>query len=510
GHMDSVFGRIKISAIIIMLFSLTSCARFIFPEFKVEKLEHDDNQIKIYFSSEPDVISVKKAFQFIKDDYTEDGTFSFSGKKAVFTPFNKIEENHDYSITITTDAESINGESLQNKYSLSFSTKIKNSPLKIEQIITPQPISQQTEDYILISFSESVKPDVFSSSFSLTPSEPYFAIWNSDFTEVQIKFHSNLKNNQRYIISIDKSLCDIYNNHLESSFTESFINKPFQKLTEYKVTAISGNDNSSTELIREATAEGISCDSKIQIIFDNQIELDTTVSAISIIPQISFTIEKNIKSQNELTVVFSSKPSYGKTYKLKIADSITDINQNRLSPSEYCFKFSNPKDENVSFSACIIELQNDMYILGTNSNYKTIIFPVNIYPTVNTISSPDINFYFIFKISEKAEEINLLSAMENITVSKTNNCIDFSPYKIEQITKEQFTQNPLYESLFQNYSSFTGDTQEIQHNFCVIKFCSTVQNNDNTGLIKIGVSKDLCDNLSNKIEGPVNISINKK
>lgn len=96
--------------------------------------------------------------------------------------------------------------------------------------------------------------------------------------------------------------------------------------------------------------------------------------------------------------------------------------------------------------------------------------------------------------------------MENITISRTQNCIDFSPYRIEQITKAEFTQNPLYETL----KTKIPQDKITENNFCVIKFNSTVQNNDSSGLVKISISKDLCDNLSNKIDSPVTLSFNKK
>lgn len=515
GNISSITSRHSISRkrtaqtyallTVIILISLTlySCAQIIFPDFKIEKVEHNKKEICIYFSSEPDVISIKKSFTLTKDNYLEDGTFSFSGKKAVFTPFKGIEENHDYIITISTDAESVNGESLLNKYMLSFSTKEKNIALEITDF---EKSNQEEKDILKISFNESIKQESFSSAFSITPAIQYFVLWNNDFTCAKIQFHTNLQNNQRYIISINTNLSDIYNNKLTDTFTNTFIHNPYYENTAVKAYAISEKNNSSTELIQNDITQNICIDSKIKILFDNEINIESAVSAISITPETSFTIEKNNITKKELTIVFSSPPVYKTRYKIKIAQSITDINQNTVPAAEYILDFSNPRDKPVSFIAGIIELKDDLFIFDENSNYETLFFPVNIYPTVNTITSPDINFYFIFELSDETDRINLLSAMENITISRTQNCIDFSPYRIEQITKAEFTQNPLYETL----KTRIPQDKITENNFCVIKFNSTVQNNDSSGLVKISVSKDLCDNLSNKIDSPVTLSFNKK
>ena len=486
----------RIIALIFILF--TSCSSIIFPDFKVKDINYSDDKITVTFSNTPDTVSIKNAFTFIKDDIKEEGTFYFSNNKFIFLPDNKIEKNHKYRIMISTDAEDINGNSLLNTYSYSFSTK--------ESSENPKIINFTQTDKIKITFSNPIKSDTFDKSFSINHSSQYFSIWNSDNTNVEIDFYLPLENNKRYIISINTDLSDIYNNFLKTPYAYTFIYNSSSEKTYYSLSAVSNN---TTSINLNQTNDFIKQNSYIKIDFTRQIDFDSLLTNIEIIPEISFTISKNEFTKKEAIINFGSVPSYNSSYIIKIKDKVKDINNNFLDPSESTIIFNNPSDQSLKFITGILQFPDKFILLNENTNYQDIIFPVNIFPTVDNIASPDINLYLIFTCSPDAEYIKILSSIDNIELTKTQNCIDFTPHRIENISKARFYNDTDFNPAFLSLDSSTLN-QISDQNLCIVNCTYSVQNNDSNGLIKLNISENLCDNLGNKIDRPTNLSFNKK
>ena len=170
---------------------------------------------------------------------------------------------------------------LLNTYSYSFSTK--------ESSENPKIINFTQTDKIKITFSNPIKSDTFDKSFSINHSSQYFSIWNSDNTNVEIDFYLPLENNKRYIISINTDLSDIYNNFLKTPYAYTFIYNSSSEKTYYSLSAVSNN---TTSINLNQTNDFIKQNSYIKIDFTRQIDFDSLLTNIEIIPEISFTISK--------------------------------------------------------------------------------------------------------------------------------------------------------------------------------------------------------------------------
>jgi parallel beta-helix repeat protein len=75
---------------------------------------------------------------------------------------------------------------------------------------------------ILISFSKPMNRSSVEASISIFPSVNYTLIWNENFTQMKIVFTNSLSFNQTYVVIINKTAKDIYDNNLEEPFKMVF------------------------------------------------------------------------------------------------------------------------------------------------------------------------------------------------------------------------------------------------------------------------------------------------
>lgn len=475
--------------IIFLIFSFlsVSCACNLYPEFKITDYSHNEKQICITFSQKPNVEKLKNSFLCIEDETQVTGTFEENDKTVIFYPAEGIKTNHNYKIIISTTSEDTKGISLENKFLWNFSTKETDIPLSVLSF------NQDTEG-ITIDFSNAVIPEMFEKSFSLSPSVPHLTRWNENNTSLKLIYLEALKANTRYFAKISNTLTDIYNNTLKNDYQYNFLNKPKDE-PDFKFLC---NDNDSSIVLSEQCDNTlIHNDSNFSFEFTDNFDLEKFSSALSVFPPVKFQFNIDELNPQILNLELLETPAFNSKYVFTISNEFSSA---LIETRTYNVTFNNPDNFKPEFIQGIISTKNKNIFFNKENQATNVILPVDFYPTAETVSSEDIFVYFIFKTSQTSE-INLSSAIENISISTTNTCIDFRPFDIELISESE-----LPEDCSRKISTISLDeSQKIS----IIKISSHVQNQSRQGIIKFQINKDLKDTNSNTLSSSINFFINK-
>ena len=240
-HKFTFFLLTAISAL-----TISSCSFFIFPEFSITEYSRTDNSIIIKFSSLPELYSIQKSISLTKDDNSEEYSIVLNEKTLTIFLTSGFENNRLYTLSINTDAEDKNGNSLSSDFKWNISTK--------ESDIRPEVNSfENLETSLTFNFNTPIKRNAFSSCFSISPSIDYFLYFQNDDKTASVIFEKPLKNNERYIIKLTTDLENIYNNKLLEQYSNTFIHKQSDSAATYQLFSIS--ENTSTELSTSAINE---------------------------------------------------------------------------------------------------------------------------------------------------------------------------------------------------------------------------------------------------------------
>lgn len=502
---------IQNSLIIIFIFLLCSCGSAIFPALKIENVTIESDIITVTFNSTPARNSLMEAFTFSCDSDSVNGDFDFIKNSLFFYPDKKIESGHDYIIEISTEAEDINGLSLSQKYIYTFTTKSEFTHPEIKNIT---PANEDMVDGIVekltIEFTESVNEKSFADSFSMKPSADYILTWNQDKSAVDVIFLKQLQLATRYTVNISTELCDLNNNFLLNKFVSTFSNGIDKTVPSYKIYELY-DDNTIKELISDSVNDKVRTKSKLRIVFDEDINLSTVSSCISIKPNMSITIETDNENKKQADIIFSKSPSWNDIeYILSVSSGISDISSNEiLEDKEFKIKFDHENDRPISFIKGIIKLSSETYFsICEDTNYSSFNLPPDKFPTTGGISI-SVPIYYFFRISDNASGINLISAMNNIfSISPTNSCIYTYFTTIEILDKSQ-----IQNLSFDNNNEILNEVLNILDsggNVSAVKFNATIENTDSAGQITFSINKELKDSLGNNLLTDLSYKYNKQ
>lgn len=497
--MRNIF--IKLICVIFTSFTI-SCSNHFFHSFHVEKIQIIDNKIKITFSSKPDFISIKNSLTICQDDYYLDGIFTSEGNSIIFTPFTEDFDNHDYKITLSTEAEDTKGISLLENYHYSFSTKPQVPDFKILNF-------KYTLSDLTFNFTNQVDEKSFHDNFTIKPETPFIINFDDTDKMVVIKFTKSLSPTIRYFITLNQDTVDIYNNKLKTKYENNFIINPDIPLTDYEV-FFTDTNNALTKLDQSKLNESIPQKNPLTFKFSQKINMDSVTSGIIITPKINFKIEKDLYLKDSFKISFTEFPEYNSTYELIVKDSITDIYSKPVPSKTINLRFNNSIDIKPDFITMILCTNDSTVKLDQDKTPQDLIFNPQFYPTVSGISSQSLSCYLLFSSSPDSTGINIFSAMENITFSTTNSCISITPEKMDILNLKDIEASDEYSEILHFLSNEISQLHNSNLIPSIIKIDFKIQNSSNPGLIKININQNLCDSLNNKIKDNINLLINKK
>lgn len=496
--------RILYRSLIILLTALLfSCAQLQFPEFTVDSCDFSEENVTITFSAQPNEYTFIKAFS-IKEDSTDiTGTFTFDDCKVIFYPDNGIRPDYLYDITISTDAEDVNGNSLARRYETSYTTREGFERPYIKSV-TPQndtdSITQIHE--IIFEFSKPVDVNTFRNAFSINPSVDYIITTENDDTVIKVSPVELLKKNTRYEITISTKLADKNRNFLLNEFKTTFINNNDTQIPEY---SLYWNDGTQDNILTSQNANSIPNDVELTIEFDEPIDINYVMSYIEIQPSLSITVTPDKIAKETAKITFSDDVEWGQHYTLKILKGLKDLCGNEIKTDQsFEIVFDSEKHRPVTLEKAFINLFNAS-AYDEIANYTTLTFPTESFPTTNAPISTAI--YAVFNISEEAANISALSVMNAFSTTFTNSCFNSITAKtVAVLTETQVNSDTLLKNAYDTITITNGGK------LCVVKIGIEVINSGSAapGMLTIDFDKGIKDSLGNVLKTDCEYHINKQ
>lgn len=186
-----------------------------------------DTTIEVTFSTAMNESATQGAFSA---DPNIDCDFAFEdgSTRLICTPQGELEPDTEYTITIATDAEDQDGNTLENDVTFSFTTEdpVVPDPDDPPEVTDTQPADGAADVAlnadIRMTFSKAMNQSATQDAFSANPNIDCDFSWNPSSTVLTCSPTSNLTQNTSYEITVDTDAEDQDGNNLESEVSFSF------------------------------------------------------------------------------------------------------------------------------------------------------------------------------------------------------------------------------------------------------------------------------------------------
>jgi hypothetical protein len=499
--------------LLINIFSFISCDMLRFSLFEVTSWtpgggyqpEPEKIIVSLDFSSDPDRASVEKNFSLTGDGNRIRGNFFWNGKKMTFSPLTPLEINTDYAINLSADAHDTKGLSMDEAFNRIFSTRPDNSrPVLISSYPEMYSEINDLRTEIKLEFSIPIPLKTLYDNVSFTPS--MMGIWrleNNGKTAVFTPIEPWAQKT-RYEIRFSTSLTDnngmnIGNDFLRVFTTENDLEIPCllnaKRVTNKNELILLSPDRGYTSAA-ELPVENRDWekDDKLMLVFSKPVDGISVKNYISADDGPNLIMETSAGYKTEFIFRFDGIPSYESRFTLRVKPGIKDAAGNE-SKEEHIFKvFANGKFSKPPTLAGIripmapgSYTDNELIFYKTDSLFITIpITDVN-YPSGESINSW-IELYFI---TAEGASVDLFSLMELFRIETSNNVISFSP---RQVKSANFTAPDSH-----------NDMEGCQR----IEITGYLTNSTNFGIINFQIAAGLKDNLGNRNDKLLKISLLK-
>mgnify|MGYP003500428583 FL=1 len=142
--------------------------------------------------------------------------------------------------------------------------------------------------------------------------------------------------------------------------------------------------------------------------------------------------------------------------------------------------------------------------LYINYSFDNIIFDILTFPATSGNNCVETELFFLFLVSNNSAGIDRFSAMENISLTTSNNCCDILIKTLEVLTEES---DSLKKIKTEHPSIF--NLTENQGKLSIVKCILDVENADKKGLITFEIKQQICDDLKNTMEKDIFCKVNK-
>lgn len=419
----------------------------------------DEIEISITFSGIPLLITAEESFILERDENAQQGHFSWDGSTLYFDPVQPFAVGHDYTVSISTEVEDEWGNSLEEDFYLSFTTKADTEKPQVNECI---PSDEETitdnRATIDITFSEEVDRGSFYNSFMLSPTVRGYFNWVTD-SQVQFIPLNNYLWNTEYKITIHNSegsgLLDLQGNLLDEEFTSTFTvtideDPPEIESVRYvyddttvpqNVTMTAWDPETAAVILNNVDRRGSFI---ITFADDSEIDVDSAESACSVEPVL--TPEFEWISDYELKIEFDpDKVNWDTIYKLQISEGISD-EYNNETEDEYTYYYNaNAETSKPPEVASCFLWAPDPVVPGTGSYQAIVAEGALVLTDFDNVTGSEGFFDYVFNLGDIDVPVGL-SPLIYKTVLKafgftiTNDCCKIdSPFKIEVFSVDDQT-----------------------------------------------------------------------
>ena len=409
--------------------------------------EPEKIEVSLNFSHDPNRESVERNFSLTGNGNPVKGNFYWSGKKVIFSPLTPLENNTDYILSLTANANNTEGLSMDEAFNCEFTTRPGNmrpvlvsySPSLYEEVSDPRA-------EIKLEFSVPVPIKTLQDNVSFSPSmSGLWALHNEGKLAVFTPSEPWVQNS-KYEIRFSASLSDNNGMNIGNDFLSIFSTKTDYELPYLLYARRITKEGELIQLMRgNGYTSGMSSAGNAQPAAENENwEKEDRLSLVFSEPVDSAIVKNYLSAEDAPNLVmltapgfyeefifkFESAPVYESRFTLKIRPGIKDIAGNE-SKEEYIYRiFANGKNSKPPVliglrmpMAPENEIDKELVYFGTDSLFKIIPISDGNYPSGENVSSW-IELYF--SCAENAS-VDLFSLMELFRIDTSNNVINFLP-----------------------------------------------------------------------------------
>ena len=497
---------------LIVIFSFISCDILRFSQFEVTSWspgggyysEPEKITVSLTFSREPDRDSVERHFSLAGDSRVK-GVFLWEGKKMTFTPLTPLEKNTDYSLSLSADARDTRGLSMDAAFERSFTTRAgtgRPSVVSCRPDLYAELDDTRTEVYL--EFSIPVPLNSLYDNVSFNPSMT--GLWHLEndgklaiFTPAEPWMQ-----NRRYEIRFSTSLTDNNKMNAGNDFLSIFTIGTDREPPCLQYASRITKDGSIIPLLpgssrpnpMELPIENHDWEKEDRLLlgFSKPVDSLSVKNCLSAEDASSLVMETGPGYKTEFTFRFENIPAYESRFAFRLKPGVKDSEGNE-SGDEYVYrifangKFSKPPELAGIRLPMAPANGTDLELVcfGTDSLYEIIPITDGSYPSAEGIKTW-IELYFI---TAEGASINPFSLMELFRIETSNNVLAFSP---RQIKTEKFS---------------VADPHPGWEDYQRLEIAGILTNSINFGIVNFQIAAGLLDNLGNKNEKLLRISLLK-
>jgi hypothetical protein len=393
--------------------------------------------VSVWFSLEPDRLSVERSFSLTEDGKAVSGAFSWDASRLFFIPSAPLEKNREYLIGLGTDAQDSKGLSLERRFEASFSTRPKNvRPVLLESFPPDCGILSGERAAIRLVFSEAMDRSAFG-GFSFSPSVS--GVWSAEDFGRNAVFtpQENWSAGKQYRLTVDPEIK-----------SENGLGVGKQTILHF----YAGLDTESPRLVSAFVldrdgAAALKADSDgentgwergcgLELVFSEPVDSASVLSALSSVPSLGFALQSPPGYAERHVFRPASEPVWGSSFTLELDNSVKDAPGNTLAEKfRYTIRADGPRSKPPSLIGIRLPLEP-----GEADTKPVVYRPEDLFfdlPLENSVFPFDTGTAFWIELyfdtargTPGSAGIDPFSLMEKFSVTVTNNALSFSPREI--------------------------------------------------------------------------------
>jgi hypothetical protein len=395
--------------------------------------------VSLWFTLEPDRLSVERSFSLTEDGKAVSGSFGWNGSRLIFVPAAPLEKNRDYLIGLGTDAQDVNGLSLERRFEASFTTRPPGSrPVLLESLPPDQGVIAGGRETIRLRFSEAMDKTSFS-AFSFSPAVS--GVWSVEdsgrgavFTPQEVWIAG-----KEYRLTVDP---EIKSEDGRSLGKQTILHFSVGLDTERPVLVSAYVlDGGARVQSLEADDGGIENhgwerNSGLELVFSEAVDSASVVSALSTEPSLGLVLQSPPGYGECHVFRLSSQPVWGTAFTLKLGGAVKDGSGNTLTETyRYYIKADGPGSKPPSLVGIRLplnpgEADTAPVVYRPEDLFSDLPLESSVFP-FDTGTAFWIELYFdTARGPLGSAEIDPFSLMEKFSVNVTNNALSFSPREV--------------------------------------------------------------------------------
>jgi len=489
--------------ILLIIYSFNSCDILRSSRFEVVSWspgegyysEPEEITVSLDFSHEPNKASVERRFSMTADGGRVKGVFSWEGRKITFSPLTPLEKNMDYSISLSADACDIDGVSLDTAFERGFTTR---PGVQRPVLISCYPQMYEAVDdarmEVRLLFSIPVPLNTLYDNVSFSPSMN--GSWRLE-EDGKLAVYTPAEpwlQGRRYEIRVSVSLVDYNRMNVGNDFTSIFITGTDHEAPALLCAQRITKDGDNVPLYFDTENQAWEKEDRLLLVFSEQVDGLSVKNCLSVEDASGLAMETPCDYRKEFVFCFDTVPVYESRFVFRLKSGVKDIAGNE-SGDEYVYRvFANGK---FSKSPALVGIRLPMApksdtdkklaCFGIDSLFEDFPITDENYPSKIDIKTW-IEMYFT---TAEGALIDLFSLMELFRIDTSNNVLTFFP---RQIKTENFS-IPSAQLGWEDYQRI-----EIE---------GVLTNSINFGVVNFQIAPGLKDNLGNKNEKLLRISVVK-